>query len=154
MGDFRTSSASWKLDQPTENWNDVVYVKKLLYPNEMWFNITNFLLLDGKNSSLAFFFFFSFRKFSTMEISSLHWAFESHKEHATRTTQWMVPPHVKVQYPDELATSLTHTSELGLLEPVNTEVTGISLWGGAFKGGAWSTSHPSSWFHPSAVILL
>lgn len=113
----------------------------------MWFNITNFLLLDGKNSSLVFcFLFFFFRKSSTMEISSLHWAFESHKRTCNsdytvngpstrqRSTSWWTGDQPN-----------SHTSELGLLEPVNTEGSLEYLSGeGLSKEGALSTSHPSA----------
>lgn len=73
------------------------------------------------------------------------------KEHATRATQWMVPPHVKGHPPDELATSLSRTSELGLLEPVTTEGSLEHLSGeGLSKEGALSTSHPSA----NSILLL
>ena len=63
----------------------------------------------------------------------------------------MVPPHVKGHPPDELATSLSRTSELGLLEPVTTEGSLEHLSGeGLSKEGALSTSHPSA----NSILLL
>ena len=80
-----------------------------------------------------------------MEISSLHWAFEPHKRTCNsdytvngpstcqRSTSWWIGDQPN-----------SRTSELGLLEPVNTEGSLEHLSGeGLSKEGALSTSYPS-----------
>ena len=118
-----------------------MFKKKPLYLSETWFNITNSLLLDGRNSSLVF-----SRKSPIMEISSLHWAFEPHKRTCNsdytvngpstcqRSTSWWIGDQPN-----------SRTSELGLLEPVNTEGSLEHLSGeGLSKERALSTSYPSA----------
>jgi len=150
MDDFRTTSfASWKQTNQPKSWNDVVYAKKkLLYPSETWFNITSSLLLHGRNSSLVFF----FRKSPTMEISSLHWAFEPHKR--TCNSGYTVNGPATCQRSPSWWTGdqpISRTSELVLLEPVTTEGSLEHLSGeGLSKEGALSTSHPSA----NSILLL
>ena len=111
MGDFRTSFCLMETDQPTENWNDVLYVKKSFY-TQMKCDLILQISCSWMARIAHWFFVFCFFFSESPQLWKFHHYTEplNHtKEHATRTTQWMVPPHVKGQPPDELATSLTHT---------------------------------------------
>ena len=131
--------------------------KKILYPSEMWFNITISLLLDGRNSSFDF-----FGKSPTMDISPLCWAFEPHG-HATRTLKTRRVSDHMVNGPSTLqkSTSWWAGDHLNVWTGVpgagvHTGVTRASLRGGHWEGLSkeWALSPVTCQLTPSYQLSL